>query len=1062
MSFIHLHVHSHYSLLDGLSKIDELIAEAKRYNMKAVALTDHGTMYGVIEFYQKAKEAGIKPIVGVEAYLAQQSRTSKSSRADGKPYHIILLAKNQQGYKNLIKLTSIAHLEGFYYKPRIDWEILERYSEGLICLTACIQGEIPQAIINKQTKSIDQLIEKYIRVFGKENFYLEIQHHPNFPEQKEVNRVFYKLAEKYKIGLVATNDCHYVKKEDAEIQDILLCLQTKKKKEDKDRMCMLDGDFSFRSPEQMAKDFKNHPSAIKNTIKIADQCNLKIELGKPKLPHYPLPKSKTADQILKDFCVKSLLKKYQKNKKEAEKRLKYELEIIKKTKFAPYFLIVQDFVNWAEENEIVVGPGRGSAAGSITSYLLGITKIDPLKYGLLFERFMTGQRISLPDIDLDFTDTRRDEVIHYVENKYGRDHVAQIITFGTMAARAAIRDVGRVLDVPYAFCDQLAKSVPFGSTLEQAMQIEGDLKNFYIGNKDAKRVIDAAKRLEGVARHASKHACGVVITPKPINEYTPTQYDVSGQEKTIITQYEMKSIEALGLLKMDFLGLKNLTIIENALKNIKYLHQEDIKVNKIPLDNQKTFDLLKKGRTIGVFQLESDGMRRYLKKLKPNQFDDIIAMVALYRPGPIQFIPDFIDGKQGKRTPHYLHPMLEPILESTYGVAIFQEQVLKIARDLAGFTLAEADVLRKAVGKKIEKLLKKQKIKFIEGCVGNKIEERTAQKIFAFIEPFARYGFNKSHATCYAMIAYHTAYLKANYPTEFMAALLSSDQNDSDRIALEVDEVRKMGGEVLPPDINESFKKFTVVGEKKIRFGLLAIKNVGKGIVENIIQERQKNGSFQNLEDFLSRSESKDLNKKSFEALIKCGAMDQFGERGQLLGSMDIVLDFTRKRQKDRTNGQTNLFGHLPEENKTGLRLKKVPLIENQQKLLWEKEFLGFFISEHPLQQYKKVLKKYTQPINELKRNQNVKILGIISKVKKIITNKKEMMVFVKMEDLSGSTEVIVFPKIFREKPEIWEENNIIFVSGRVSDKDGVLKILAETVKQVTKEKLDDLLIQSE
>ena len=1075
--FTHLHIHSHYSLLDGLPKIDELINAAKNQGMKALALTDHGVMYGAIEFYKKAKAAGIKPIIGVEAYMARHGRHNKRPKIDEKPYHLTLLAKNDKGYKNLIKLTTIAHLEGFYYKPRIDNEVLKKYSAGLIVLSGCCRGQIPQLIVNNQLDKAKEIILKYKDIFGPKNFYLEIQEHPGVPEQKIINKTLFKLSKKYNVPLVATADVHYIEPEDAGTQDILLCIQTKKKKQDKDRLCMLDDDYSFRSPEKMAQDFKKHPEALENTQKIAQACNLEIELGRSKLPYFPLPKNKTADEYLQKLCEEKISNRYPKQTKEILDRLKLELSVIKKTGFASYFLIVQDFVNWAKKNGIVTGPGRGSAPGSIVSYILNITNIDPLKYDLLFERFMTGGRIAPPDIDLDFTDTRRDEVIRYVENKYNRDHVAQIITFGTMAARAAIRDVGRVLDYPYTFCDKLAKMIPFNTTLNKALKISPELNLFYQENKDAYKIINTAKKLEGVIRHASKHACGVVITPESLDQYVPVQYDTSGQEKAIITQYEMYSVEDLGLLKMDFLGLKNLTVIEKALKIIKRTQGKDIDINSIPLDNKKTFKLLQKAETKGVFQMESDGVRRYLKQLKPTELEDIIVMVSLYRPGPMELIPDYIAGKHGKRKPTYLHPKLKPILEKTYGVAVFQEQVLQIARDLAGFTLPEADVLRKAVGKKIKKLLQEQKQKFISGCIKNSIPEQTAKKIFGFIEPFAGYAFNRSHGACYAIIAYQTAYLKANYPVEFMAALLTSDQNDIDRIAIEVEEARKTGIDVLPPDINESFENFTVV-KGKIRFGLLAVKNVGKGIVKSIIDERQENGSYQNLEDFLSRVHSKDLNKKSLESLIKCGVMDQFGERNQMLENVPTLLEFSRKGQKEKQNGQTTLFSFIPSDSKISLKLKKCTPAEHQQKLLWEKELLGLFISDHPLKEYEKILNKYAQPISQVKNSyfnqytsglnqqtkftesKRVKVVGLITKIKKITTSNKQAMLFVKIEDTSGEIEAVIFPKIFESTKDFWQENKIVSVSGRLSDKGGELKILAQSVRQVTMDLLDELLLK--
>ncbi len=1058
--FTHLHVHSHYSLLDGLSKIDDLISQAKKHGMTSLALTDHGVMYGVIEFYQKAKKAGIKPIIGVETYVARHGHLDKRPKVDEKPYHLVLLVKNDQGYKNLIKLVSIAHLEGFYYKPRIDLELLKKHHEGLIALSACQLGEIPQLILEKQKEKAEKRALEYQELFGRDNFYLEVQDRHNNKEQDLVNKTIFSMAKKHCIPVVATNDVHYTRKEDAEIQDILICLQTKKRKQDQNRMCYLGDDFSLRSGQEMEKGFKEHPEVITNTEKIAAMCDLEIELNNIKLPDFPVPNDKTADEYLKNLCGQRFTEHYPQKSREISARLNYELDIIKKTGFASYFLIVQDFVNWAKQNGIVVGPGRGSAAGSIVSYILNITNVDPLKYDLIFERFLNPERISMPDIDLDFTDTRRDEVIDYVAKKYGRDHVAQIITFGTMAARAAIRDVGRVLDYPYAFCDKLAKLVPFGLTLEEALKNSEELKEIYNRNADAKNIIDPAKKLEGVARHVSKHACGVVITRENLEQYVPTQYDVSGREKTIITQYEMHAIEDLGLLKMDFLGLRNLTIIERTLKLIKYRYNKEIDIDEIPLDDAKTFKLLQKAETTGVFQLESAGMQRYLKQLKPTSFEDIIAMVSLYRPGPMELIPDYIAGKHGMKIPYYIHPKLKPILDKTFGIAIYQEQILQIARDLAGFSFSEADVLRKAVGKKIPQLLREQKEKFIEGCIKNKILKEMAENVFAFIEPFAGYGFNRSHATCYATIAYQTAYLKANYPTEFIAALLIAHKDDTDRIAIEVEEAKKIGINVLPPDINESYKNFTVIDKKNIRFGLSAIKNLGEGIVKTVIEEREENGHFQGIENFLGRIDSKDLNKKSLESLIKSGTLDQFEERNKLLNSIDILLEFVRRKQKDNHNGQTNLFGLLPGSNGSVLNLKESSPAGHQQKLLWEKEFLGFFVSEHPLEEYRELIKKYVTPINQMKvSRKSIRILGLITKIKKINTSSNENMYFVKIDDSFGETEVLVFPKVLKATSAVWRENNVVCVTGRVSDKDGQLKIIADNIKEVNKDKLDELLL---
>ncbi len=1051
--FTHLHVHSHYSLLDGLPKIDELIEKAKKEKMAALALTDHGVMYGVIEFYKKAKANNIKPIIGSEVYLAPNSLREKRPKIDDKPFHLVLLVKNIEGYKNLIKLVTIAHLMGFYYKPRIDKKTLCQYSRGLIALTACLQGEIPRAIMAGQNEKAQSLIREYQKIFG-DDFYLEVQDHPDLAAQAVVNKKLYEFSEKFGVPLIATNDIHYLSRDDAETQDILLCLQTKKMKSDRQRLCMLDDDFSFRSQEQMEKSFSRWPEALSNTQKIVEECNLELELGRIKLPPFPTPENLTPDEYLEKLCWERFPQYFPKKDKEAVERLNYELAVIKKTGFATYFLITQDFVQEARKNNILIGPGRGSAAGSLVSYALGITTINPLKYDLVFERFINPDRISPPDIDLDFADNRRDEVVRYIENKYGRDHVAQIITFGTMGARAAVRDVGRVLGYPYNFCDKLAKMIPATLDLKTALTQVTELRIFYETNKDVKAIIDNAEKLEGVVRHASRHACGLVITPEPLTDYLPIQYDVSGLEKTIITQYEMHSIEDLGLLKIDILGLKNLTIIEQAIKLIKQTKSISIEIDKISFDDKKTLALLRSGETTGVFQLESEGMRKRLKELKPTNLEDIIAMVALYRPGPMELIPEYIVNKHKKKRPKYLHNKLNPILEKTYGVAVYQEQLLEIARDLAGFTLSEADVLRKAVGKKIPHLLQEQKEKFIKGCEKNKIPKEIAEKIFSFIEPFAGYGFNKSHATCYATIAYQTAYLKANYPAEFMAALLSSDQGDVDRIAIEVEECERLGIEVLSPDINESDQSFTVITKNlsdeplpgiKIRFGLLAIKNVGENIVATILQERKNNGVFQGIEDFLTRVNSKDLNKKSLESLIKAGAFDNLAERGKLLGNLETLLDFARQSHKAKKNGQVTLFG----SQKFSLHLQDKPPATVEQRLFWEKELLGLFISGHPMETFSSP-GKFITPINKiLPHSSSVIINGIITKIKKINTANHETMLFVRIEDTTGNIEAIVFPNLFTTNPQIWQAKNVVFITGRPTDKEGVLKIIAESVQEI-------------
>jgi DNA polymerase-3 subunit alpha len=1080
MKFVHLHVHTHYSLLDGLTKIDELIQTAQEENMPAVAITDHGVMYGVIEFYQKCKKAGIKPIIGVEAYLAPRSRLDKVTREDERNnYHLLLLAKNEQGYKNLIKLTTIAHLEGFYYKPRIDWEVLKKNHEGLIGLSACLAGEIPRLITAGKLDRARQRILEYNELFGPDNFYLELMDHPNLEDQDKVNRQLIEFSRELKVPLVATNDVHYLKHGDEAAQDILLCLQNKKKREDTDRLNMTGDDYSFRSAREMIEAFQHVPEAIKNTVKIAEKCNLEIELGKIQLPYFSVPSGFNGDSYLRKLCRDGLKIRYDADEetvdKKIQERMNYELSVIRQMGWSSYFLIVADFVNWAKKNNIIVGPGRGSAAGSLVCYLTGITNIDPLKYDLLFERFLNPDRVSMPDIDMDFSDARRDEVIKYVEEKYGKNRVAQIITFGTMAARAAIRDVGRVLGRSYDYCDRLAKMIPMFSKIDQALETSAELKEVYQKEEAAREIIDYARRLEGVARHASTHACGVVITKNPLTDYVPLQY-ASSSDRSIVTQYSLHPIEDLGLLKMDFLGLKNLTIIESAIKIIKNTRGIEIDIEKIPLDNKKTYQLFQEGETTGVFQFESSGMKRYLKELKPTEFEDIIAMVALYRPGPMEWIPDYIAGKQGRKKPTYLHPKLEPILSKTYGVAIYQEQVMQMARDLAGFTMAEADVLRKAVGKKIPKLLKEQKDKFIEGCVKNGIASDLAEKIFSFIEPFAGYGFNRSHAACYALIAYQTAYLKAHWPTEFMAALLTADQQNIDRVAVEIDECRRMGIEVKQPDIKQSFTSFTVVtsgtakneivDEKEvvntIRFGLGAIKNIGEHIAEVIIKERKERGSYRSLADFLERVTDKDLNKKSLESLIKSGALDDFGERGQLLANIDNLLQFNKEAVRAQNSRQDSLFSNAPNVNfSQQVKLAEAAPVEKQVKLAWEKELLGLYISEHPFSDFKKHLSNLAVPLGELKtlsRQKPVNVAGIIAGVQKIITRSNQPMLFVRLEDEVNNVEVLVFPSLLETTASVWQIGQAVICQGRISDKDDEIKILANKVAVLDLDNIENTL----
>jgi len=1490
MKFTHLHVHSHYSLLDGLPKIDEILDYVKKLGMNSVALTDHGVLYGAVEFYKKATERGIKPIIGSELYVALEKLSQKRPNIDNKRYHLVVLAKNEEGYKNLVKLVTKAHLEGFYYKPRIDEEVLEKYSSGLIGLSACLHGKIPQLILANKIEEAKKQALKYQKIFGEGNFYLEIQSHPNIPEQKKVNQALIKISEELNIPLVATNDVHYLKSEDAEAQDTLMLINTGANPNDPERLTMKIDDFSMRSLKEMEELFKETPEAIENTQKIAELCNFQFKLGETKLPLFQVPNGKTPNEYLEELCKQGLKKRFGDNpSKESTDRLKYELSVIEKTGFSSYFLMVQDFVNWAKENRIVVGPGRGSAAGSLVSYLLNITSVDPLKYDLLFERFLNPERISMPDIDLDFTDRRREEVINYIAQKYGRDRVAQIITFGTMAARAVIRDVGRALSYDYAFCDKIAKTIPFGFNLEQSLKQVNDFRTIYETDEKAKQLINLAKKLEGHVRHASTHACGIVIAAEPLENIIPLQYSPQS-DNVVVTQYEMHAIEDLGLLKMDLLGLKNLTIIEDCLSRVYKVQNKSINIENIPLDDEKTYKLLQGGSTKGVFQLEGEGMTKYLTQLKPTEFEDIAVMIALYRPGPIQFIPEYIKGKHKKKKVEYLHPKLKPILEPTYGICVFQEQLMQIARDLAGFSLSEADVLRKAIGKKIKSLLIAQKEKFITGMIENEIDKSIAQKIWAWILPFAQYGFNKcvigktkitnpktgqiitikelsqnpklteeifslsnglkinkakivdvfrngkrpvfevktrsgrkivttqnhpfltqygwktleeiktneriavprlvpepqsplnienhkiavlgyllaegnfchpsgfyfysnsedeindylrylekfgnttgkkdysksaiavyskrknvkekskavewiwqlglknkkatkkfipdfvfqlsnsklalligkmfqgdgcinikrkypqifyatsskniaegiqylllrfgiistlhekkfkyrnevkigytininrydnvqkfiknfkyhllknkkevlekiekthpilngglktwsahgskdivptniilplirqtvkennlvfanvarendfseklfifdprkigylretvevfynalknekikeyaqsdifwdeiisispkgeeetfdltiegthnfiadnifvhnSHSVAYAMIAYQTAYLKVNYPVEFMAALLTSEKADVERTAVVIKECQKMGIEVLPPDMNESFRNFSVIPNKnKIRFGLLAIKNVGNNVVEAIILERKNSGPFKSISDFVSRIPSKDLNKKSLESLIKAGVFDKLEERNKLLSNMEDILEINREIQKNMNNGQKDLFENSSHFS-ASIKLKSAEETPLSEKLNWEKELLGLYVSSHPLESYKSVLTKKALALGKINENivgRRVRIGGIVSSVKRIITRTGKPMLFLGVEDLTDKIEVVVFPSVIEKNPAAFQENKIVFIKGRVDNRDNIPKIICEEIEEIVNE----------
>lgn len=1021
--------------------------------MDAIAITDHGNIYGAVEFYKKCKSRGIKAIIGVETYVAKGSRHSKDPKIDNVRFHQILLAKNKKGYENLVALVTKSHLEGFYYKPRIDKELLKEHSEGIICLSGCFSGEVAKLLRADRIEEAEKVASWYKEVF-KDDYYLEIQPHTPDLHEKTI-----ALGKKLGIELVATQDSHYIHPEDAPVHEVLLAIQTNGRLDDEDRFTFGKFDCSFKPAERMAEDFKHIPEAIENTVKIADKCDFQFELGKILIPKFDCPDDKTANAYLRELLEIKLKDRYPEENgmenKEVRERLEYELGVIEKTGFADYFLIVQDFVNWAKEHGIVVGPGRGSAAGSLISYVLNITDIDPIKYNLLFERFLNPMRISMPDIDLDFADLRRDEVLGYLKAKYGEDRVAQIITFGTMAARASVRDAGRALGLPYSFCDQIAKLIPFEPNVDKSETKLGkyleevpELKQLYDENPNAKKLLDSALKLEGVARHASVHACGTVVSREPLTNYMALQRSPQDENATI-TQFEMHSVEDLGLLKIDLLGLKTLTIIEETLRLLRELHGLEINISKIPLDDKKTYELLQTGETTGVFQYESSGMRRYMKDLKPTELEDLIALVALYRPGPLELIPSFINRKFGREKVTYIHPKLEPILKNTYGVGVYQEQMMQIARDLAGYSLAEADTLRKAIGKKIKSLLDEQEKKLTEGMIKNGIDEATAKRIWDLFPPFARYGFNRSHAACYAIIGYQTAYLKANHPVEFMTAVLNNASDDIERIAFIVNESKRMGIEVLPPDINKSSSAF-VPEERNIRFGISAIKNVGENITKIIVEERLRNGQYETLADFATRINHRDLNKKSLEALTKAGALDSLGvERGQVLANIDDILKAKSGMKSDAASNQMGLF--ISEPIKLKIKLKPAEPATKLERLQWEKELLGLYISDHPLKEYGKIAKvkgliSIGEVLKETSETKTIKTYGLIIKIQHIQTKNGDPMLFAKIEDLSDTIEVLVFKDVLGKSGHLWTENNIIQVTGRVSRRNGEIKLIANDI----------------
>ena len=1063
--FTHLHVHSHFSLLDGLSKIDELVSRAKELGMDSLALTDHGVMYGTIQFFNACQETGIKPIIGVEAYIAPRSLTQKDGKIDADYYHLTLLAANQAGYKNLLKLTTIAHIDGFYYKPRIDLETLKKHSEGLICLSGCMHGELSRAVVSRAPAEVKAVLDKYLDVFGRDNFYIEIQRNGKAADSAEViekeaqTQKLIELARRENLKLVATADCHYINPEDADAQDILVCIGTGRTINEEGRLDMRGWDLSLKSEEQMLERFKDVPEAVVNTAEVAAKCDLKILINQRYFPKVEVPEGLTSSEYLRQLTYSRSLPLYGKNgvvPEEIQKRIDYELNIIIKKGFDTYFLMVADVVEGAHQVGAVTNT-RGSAAGSIVGRILGITNVDPLYYELPFERFLTEHRPTPPDIDLDIADNHRDEAIAYITKKYGPDKVAQIITFGTMMARAAVRDVGRAMGVAYAKCDLIAKMIPLGKqgfhmTLEKALEINADLRATYERDEETHRVIDIAKKLEGGARHASVHAAGIVITPTPLTDYMPLQHEPDGER--VITQYDMYALDvnanskALGVVKLDLLGIRNLSILEASVKIAEKRHNVTIDIYNLPHPDKKTFKLLSEGHTFGVFQMGSSGITRYLMDLRPNSIFDIMAMIALYRPGPMQFIPDYIKRKHNPRLIKYMDPELEKILKRTYGILVYQDDLLTIAHDLAGYTWEEVDKFRKAVGKKIPAEMAKQKEKFIKGCMATSgWSQAKASEIWEWIEPFAAYGFNKSHSASYAIVSYQTAYMKANYTVEFMAAVMTAESGDMETIADAVDEARKLSIQVLPPDVNESLANFTVIDEKNIRFGLNAIKNLGSDVIGIIIQERKDNGKFTSIEDFVKRTHTRTFNKKSWEALAKSGALDSLGERNALLASTESVLEFARGLNK--TVNQASLFGEalMPA---SGMQLQAAEPAGKRERLAWEKELLGMYVSAHPMEEFAAQLKNIAHPVKYMVEN-NIKqgvMGGVITRVQKILTKKGEPMAFVDLEDMTGVIEVVVFPGIFASSKDIILEEKIVLITGKLSDKDGEPKFLADEIKE--------------
>lgn len=1065
MEFTHLHVHTEYSLLDGSSKIKEITSRAKELGMKSLAITDHGVMYGVIDFYKAAKEVGIKPILGCEVYVAPGSRFDKQpGESESRYYHLVLLAENNTGYKNLMKIVSRGFTEGFYYKPRVDYEVLEQFHEGIIALSACLAGEVQRYLARGMYEAGCEAAKRYEGIFGKGNFFLELQDH-GIPEQKYVNPQLIRMSQELGIDLVCTNDVHYTYAQDADAHDILLCIQTGKKVTDENRMRYDGGQYYLKSPEEMAELFPYAPQALENTCKIAERCNVEIEFGVTKVPHFEVPQGFDSWTYLNHLCNEGMKRRYPDADEEKKRRLEYELSVIHKMGYVDYFLIVWDYINYAKTHGIAVGPGRGSAAGSIVSYCLGITDIDPIKYSLIFERFLNPERVSMPDIDVDFCYERRQEVIDYVVEKYGKDCVVQIVTFGTMAARAVIKDVGRVLDLPYAMVDNIAKMVPreIGITIDKAIQENPDLRNAYENDAQVHDLIDKSKRLEGLPRHASMHAAGVLISQKAVDEYVPV---ATGADGAVVAQFVMTTLEELGLLKMDFLGLRTLTVIQDAEKLARKKNPE-FSIDNINYEDKNVYDMISTGKCEGIFQLESAGMKNFMKELKPQSIEDLIAGISLYRPGPMDFIPQYIKGKNNPGDITYDCPMLEPILKPTYGCIVYQEQVMQIVRDLAGYSLGRSDLVRRAMSKKKTSVMEKERQNFIygnpeenvPGCISNGIDEKTANKIYDDMIDFAKYAFNKSHAACYAVVAYQTAYLKTYYPVEFMAALMTSVVDNTDKVAGYIYACRQMNIQMLPPDVNTSDMEFSVE-DNAIRFGLSAVKSLGRPTIKAIIDERNKS-RFTSMQDFISRLYT-DLNKRTLENLIKSGAFDTFGNnRRQMMSVYARMLDNEAKQGKDAISGQMSLFDLVDESEKSQFEIKMPDVSEYTKEdiLAFEKEVLGVYVSGHPLDEYAAMWKKHISAMStdfeiddetgepKVKVDSKATIGGMIMAKSVKPTKTGQLMAYLTIEDLVGTVEVIVFPRTFSTYRNIIEGTDKLFITGRVNaNADENAKLICESV----------------